>query len=642
MSDYLRNVNIQDRIADEGESKLSLVIRKPQEGKTFICITRIIKDQSKNIHIVLTMNTLAAGMQFFGRMEEDIGSNHIVVFNSNKKTAGNCWHAKSIYEVIEHIANKDIKVVVCCAHTKRFRDCLPHLFIAASQSIPIMQSNIKFELHIDEAHKYIPENVDQIREFNKSSLVINIIGYSASPKRIWSRDSSDELFHKILIRDVEAELDIIRSPNYFGVNRCIFNVVDDISHAELLTNHGISAEIPEFIYARAHMTCVRKIWYESNSIFDLGNEMLLFAFLNYILPSLQLAPDAFSYVFAPAYTRKATHYQNAEIILKHYPTANVIVSNGDNSAALYRYREQTQRGHLIKTDEMIKQSAKAIPNEEARKAELQRLLEPSYMIQQLIKDTPDCPTFVTGFTCVGMSVTLINQEIGNFDHVIMAHDHYSKDKLYQLCRFLFNYTSWTQENIAKIKTTKFHSLTQAVVNTCLEYEEDTEKMSTDFAGKTCSSREIQGLEPEEPTERELKKAAMQSIKITNPNGKFIKKFKVYDDNDAEIWAAVDAFYQNHMGKPLTGKSRPSQNELGYWECSTTSHVGTHTTAAVDKMEKQSWYSTLLLQQDCLHYARVFVGYEKLDDPTEYTIYVKWVKLEDNENTRNVLQKYGKK
>ena len=74
----------------EIESKLSLVVRKPQEGKTTICINSITNDKSKNIHIVLTMNTLSAGMQFFGRMQNEVGSKKIIVFNSKKQTAGDC------------------------------------------------------------------------------------------------------------------------------------------------------------------------------------------------------------------------------------------------------------------------------------------------------------------------------------------------------------------------------------------------------------------------------------------------------------------------------------------------------------------------------------------------------------------------
>ena len=45
-----------------------------------------------------------------------------------------------------------------------------------------------------------------------------------------------------------------------------------------------------------------------------------------------------------------------------------------------------------------------------------------------------------------MSVTLINQELGNFDNVVFMHNHFTSENLYQLCRFLFNYMSWSEEN----------------------------------------------------------------------------------------------------------------------------------------------------------------------------------------------------
>ena len=75
MSDYITI----DEVDEEIKSKISLVIRKPQEGKTFICIRYITQDKTYNIHIVMTMNTLSAGMQFFCRMEEEIGSKNIIV-----------------------------------------------------------------------------------------------------------------------------------------------------------------------------------------------------------------------------------------------------------------------------------------------------------------------------------------------------------------------------------------------------------------------------------------------------------------------------------------------------------------------------------------------------------------------------------
>ena len=359
------------------------------------------------------------------------------------------------------------------------------------------------------------------------------------------------------------------------------------------------------------------------------NEYALLSFYDYILPRLEINPSQFSYHFVPAYTRRVTHFECVELLLKHFPTANVILINGLGTD-LFRFN--STRGKTVNVNNVKKLTGFASVEEK------KKLLEPSYQIQQLIKDTPNCPTFVTGFHCVGMSVTLINEHIGNFDSVLMAHEHYSRAKLYQLCRFLFNFSSWSPENRAKIKRTKFYSMTKYVADTCCEYEESVEKMCTEYAGKTCSLNEIQGKEPEQPTEREIKKAALTSIKVNNE--KLWRKFKVYDGNDEEIWNKVKEFYEIIMDKKLEGKSMPKINNEGFYECSTTKHVEIQLINNIKKLEEQSWWSTFQLTQS-LNYARVFVGYESLIDSSEYTIFVKYVELEDSDKTREVLTKYGK-
>lgn len=633
MSDHLSS--------EEIDSKLSLVIRKPQEGKTFICISNIVNDKKRNIHIVLTMNTLSAGMQFFGRMEEQVGSENIIVFNSKKSTAGNCLYAKNVSDVLVLIKrHPEIKVIVCCAHELRIRKSVIELIELAAGSSWFKRS---FVMHIDEAHKYIPENQACIRVYNASPVVDTIIGYSGTPDGIWCKRQTDPLFHKILIRDVEQELSIIRSPEYFGVNRCEFNILEEsMSCSELMSSSQLPPNIPQVAIARADMTeKSRKTWYDECFPFDLGNEKLLLTYIDFIIPKMQIVPNAFSYHFVPAYTRKATQYQTVELLLKHNPNANVISING-NGFELYRIRLSENRSYRVKSGNQLLQMASA--------AQRKKLGEPSQMIQELIKDTPNCPTFVTGFTCVGMSVTLINEVLGNFDSVVMAHDHYSRDKLYQLCRFLFNYVSWSPEAKSRIKTTKFYSLTKSVVDTCLEYEESVERMCTDFAGKTCSLREIQGLDPEEPTARELKKTELESIELLNDvdsktnKPKIWRKFKVYDGNDAEEWAKVAAFYQSTQNKVLTERSRSRPKLVnGFYHCSTTKNVEKQTIATISSLEKQSWWSTLQLTSEKFAYARIFVGYDNLDDPSEYTIYVKHVQLEDDAagETRRILKKYSK-
>jgi hypothetical protein len=651
MSDNASNNNI---VEEEFESKLSLVIRKVQEGKTHICITNITNDRTKNIHIVLTMNTLASGMQFFGRMEETVGSKRIIVFNSKKKTASigkdkdsNCYHAKDVSAVFTLIRKyPDIKVIVCCAHEKRIRESIPQLFIQAADMISFTEQKRKLIVHIDEAHKYIPENKEYIRDFNNSPVIKSIIGYSGSPDNIWSAQPEDPLFHKILIRDIEAELQIIRSPQYFGVNSCDHIIIETEVNAEtLVTTAALSPEIPTFAWINADMTDKnRATWYGERFYFDLGNEVLFLSFLQYMLPRMEIPQDSFSYNFVPAYTRKATHYQTVEIILNIFPKANVIVMNG-NGMELFRLRPSllnpsTKISKKVKTDKSVKQNASTEENN--------LLLEPSYMIQKLIEESPNCPTFVTGQTCVGMSVTLINQNIGNFDNVVMAHQQFSSDKLYQLCRFLFNYTSWSQENKDRIKKTKIYSLTKSVIDTCIKYEENVEHMSTEFAGKKCSLRETQGLEPEQSSERELKTNALMSINLHNAN-ELWKKFKVYDGNDEEQWTKVNALYRTVTDKNISSKSMPKKHMpkkpdemTAFYHCSTTGNVGIQTDSTIKRMVNQSWWSTFQLLPGQLNYARIFVGYDSLEDPSEYTIYVKYARLHDIQETRDILNRYGKR
>lgn len=618
-----------DDYINEVDSKLSLIVRKPQEGKTFICINNIIEDKS-NIHIVLTMNTLQSGIQFFGRMEEKVGYNNIIVFNSNKSTAGKCLYAKDVSDIYSHIENNPcVKVIVCCAHTKRFKDSIPKIL----KNYPHWFKR-QFKIHIDEAHKYIPENRDCVRLYNELYVVDSIIGYSATPDGIWTSSVSDTLFHKILIRDIEKELQLIRSPDYFGVKCCEFKVFNDIEnncHEKLIEKANISLDISDETFERSNMNEKnRRTWYKEDFPFSLGNELLLLSYISMLLPTMEISNNSFSYHFIPAYIRKATHYEIVEIVLKIFSNANVITING-NGFELYRKNEIDNISYKVNSsDEILKSKSQ----EYIKKMNLG---EPSNMIEELIKKYKNYPTFITGYQCVGMSVTLINENIGNFDSVVMAHQHYNSDILYQLCRFLFNYITWSPENKRKIKKTKFYSLTREVKEICLGYEEHVENISDNFAGKSVSLCEINGKEPEKPTLKELKNIDLKSITLINQD-KIWKMFKVYDGNDDEMWNNTIKYYEENKKRKISNKSIPKKVN-GFYECSTTDNINRYSTEAIIKLKKQSWWSTFQLTKNNLSYVRIFVGYEDLNDPCEYTIFVKCALLDDTEHNRNILERY---
>ena len=480
------------------KNKLSLVVRKVQEGKTTICIAYIMRDITTNIHIVITMNALVAGMQFLGRMKQNIGQENIIVFNSSARTADGCHHAKSvnaIFDIIERVPS--IKVIVCCAHFSRIRTSIPDIILSASERVSSRGKTRKFVIHIDEAHAYIPRYRDNITDFNDSPLVAKIIGYSASPDPIWS-PSDGEMFKSILICDVEKDLGIIHSAEYFGVKNCVPIISTDTEEAlDLLRTSGpykTTTTISDKVLILSGDTKY-KTWYGRGARFSIGDECLYLNYITSIIPTLNIKNDEFSYNFVPAYFRKATQYEAVIILLKTFRNANVIVVNSEG-IILYRKDSKNRVYKVISGNALIKKAVKSGAHKKSVK-----LLEPAFVIREMIKGFPNCPVFITGYTCIGMSMTLIDEHIGNFDNAIMPHLHLldNREQMYQFCRFVFNYANWSPKYKNKIKKTNLFALTREIYNICIEYETHIETLSGDtFAGKYAAI-----LESESEAEAEL-------------------------------------------------------------------------------------------------------------------------------------------
>ena len=100
---------------------LYAIIRKPQQGKTFVCIENI-KINSNDIHLVITMNTIKSNLQFFSRIKEKFNTNNICIFNSkdNKDKSEDFYHSKSVLDVKKNIIYNNVNIIVLCAHYNRF------------------------------------------------------------------------------------------------------------------------------------------------------------------------------------------------------------------------------------------------------------------------------------------------------------------------------------------------------------------------------------------------------------------------------------------------------------------------------------------------------------------------------------------
>ena len=129
-----------------------------------------------------------------------------------------------------------------------------------------------------------------------------------------------------------------------------------------------------------------------------------------------------------------------------------------------------------------------------------------------------------------MSVTFINEDISNFDNVIMLYPQYLNytTVLYQLCRYLFNYTNWSDSNIKKIKKTKVYSDEIDYHQSCIEYKKQIDIIDNMF-GSLRTLDEVSGnitLKIKQlPKEKKNDKIAKYATKGS-------KLFKVYPDSDS--------------------------------------------------------------------------------------------------------------
>ena len=570
------------------------------------------------------MNTIKSNLQFFERARAQFGEK-ICVFNSRgkkKEQQDGFLHAKDVSGVKKHL-KKGAEVVIMCAHPKRFDESIIELLDEIEDSSNLSHNVI---IHIDEAHAYVPPYREKIIEMNMNSVTERIYLYSATPFSIWCSEASvyemEQLFKSIYVVDNEKEFRVKKSDKYFGVKDCQYRVVSQ-------DYPKIDAVIPrEFIERwgnkkqRDFVKLGFDVVWEQPGPFDIGNEIHLLSHTGHTLKMLNgsgIKDDEFSFNFVPGFCRKLTHYMIMEMILEIYPSALVILINGDGTQ-LFRIEDE-MKGGLTASHRSIVGSY--IPQKN----------EPSEQIELCMDQYPGRPTFITGFHCVGMSVTFINERIGNFDNVIYSHEHYMErpDVQYQLCRFLFNYTSWSLEGQAKIKKTKLFLSSRELLQNCRDYEEQIDKIDTELSGSMRSKSEVVGgvkiKEKKVPKDR--------TFDPLEPYAKIVdlKKIPVMDEEDVDdALSRVKNIYKDFMGKELKGKAMPKKNEEGFYECSTTKERDVQTEPHKIRKMLDNWKKTanFVLKKKSKKYARVYVAYYDKENKYEYMWFVRMMEIEDRE------------
>ena len=241
-----------------------------------------------------------------------------------------------------------------------------------------------------------------------------------------------------------------------------------------------------------------------------------------------------------------------------------------------------------------------------------------------------------------MSITLINQNTLNFDRVFLSFPQYihNPDILYQMCRFLFNYISWEPKNQKKIKTTKFYSDSDEIYNICLDYEKQIDRINKELSGSIRNQSEVKGnikvKELKKPKERvndiirEFVKLKVKTYRVCNNDE---------EDNETIILPKVYANYEKFKGCKIHPKSIPKKNESGFYIISTTGSAKIFSKKDIKKfLENLKWDSNFQLTKNCYKYARIYIGYDDIEDPSEFTIFLRMMELEENQKVKEHLDK----
>jgi len=443
--------------------------------------------------------------------------------------------------------------------------------------------------------------------------------YSATPFPIWNEDKGS-IWNKIYIVNVEDMYSLVRDEKYFGVKDCEFISI-------LVSNEEVDYSniyVDEELITMANGNYKRRPeWQGPNYYFDLGDEIKYLHSLKSTLPLLKLDANTFSYNFIPSYKRKITQYEIKNIIHNVYPTANVIIMNG-NETGITLFR---------KTFSMDSNTT---------------ILEPSYQIDELlhrVRNIDNKPTFIVGFQTCNMSVTLIDEELGNFDNMIFYHDHLTKDPecLYQMMRIVFSYINWEIFSAHKIKKTKIYGH-PAIHKIIIDYEEAVEKIELLEEGEYLRD-EIQGNVPIKQNKKKEKR--VNYLQQIPPE--FIEydkdAYAVNPKNESRKWKQLEEDYREFIGHDLSERSDPrtKRTKTGFILNGSMGgkYKGKHVsnTDLSSWVEGLSWYSNYAITKKYYKYIRVYVGYKDLEDPTKYTIHTRMVNLTKDEEVTRLLTSY---
>ena len=460
-------------MSENNLNKLNICVLNTQQGKTFIAIKKMIleleqdQDLGKSIHIVFTMNTLLNNRQFAKRLqsiEYDYGKGSVCIFAS-KYESNEYLHVKSRYELQGVCFDKNTcpKVIVMCSNNQRYEDGIEFLKVM-NENTGYIKSAIAY---YDELHKYINTTLrNQIEMINELNIVQGIHAMTATPDKIW-RDNG--LWSKLQL----TRLENFNCNNYVSVESMKFIPVDDYFSED----------------------------YQVPRTFDYNKlDYQVLGFIEHVLKNNTSILQDNTRAFIPAHMRRSGHNQLRDMIFAANNRCVVITLNGIEKSVKY-----------IKNSEKVTINLESSDDEEICDVIARTLFKNSLLSR---------PIVITGFLCVGMGQTLMNEQLGPFTSCIISHMDLTNDDLYQLFGRITGRTkSWNNF----VQTNVFCPTISW--NRCITMEKCARNMAAEHNGSVVTQQDYR----QPMYETDMGKHAVENIRVEKTKSTNLREH--YDEKD---------------------------------------------------------------------------------------------------------------
>jgi len=370
---------------DYQANKFILCVLKTQIGKTFTAIGRINNELEqdtelgKSIHLVFTMNTLLNGKQFSKRLESienKYGEGSVVILAS--KYSGDYKHVSKREALQGLILNKKTcpRVVVMCSNNTRYTDGLEIMQVLEDNKTNIQRAFIYY----DELHQYINKEVrKQIEQIHNFNITTAIYALTATPDKIWQATGFWSLLKLHYFDDYNDE-------NYIGFADMKFHNMDNHFSLPYIKPHPFDYSLKAFQAVE---------------------------FAHHVLEQHPTILANGSRVFIPGHLKRSSHLDIRDLVFKTNWKSVVIVLNGEIKKLFFKNTEKDTPDAITITCE---------------DEELSNIVYNILEVRKLLNR----PLVYTGFICIGMGQTLVNEKLGNFTSAILGHLDLNNDEIYQL------------------------------------------------------------------------------------------------------------------------------------------------------------------------------------------------------------------